>query len=76
MALMTFEEAKSFLATSNPLVRIDPNNTTKKRNAGGHWMRGKLIGIYIKHFAIVQPFGHRRVEKIEYKFLKIWKGKQ
>lgn len=70
---MSLEEAK---ANINQLVRIGHNNGRGK-SGGGHFMRGKLVGLtYNQRKGVVQIFGgHKGTREIELDALNLWKSK-
>ena len=66
------ESAKWLLANfRNPLVKVEA------RARGGHctWGRARLISVNEKkETAIIQPFGHKKTEEMELRYLRKWKN--
>lgn len=52
-------------------VRLDPRQGPATRQ--GHWGHGTLISAHPGH-AMVQPDGHKHAEKVEWRFIRLWKS--
>lgn len=55
-----------------PFVKLDPRG--KPKTSHQHFGRGQLVGAY-PNYAMVKPFKHNVVEKIDWEYVKLWRSR-
>lgn len=69
---MTRDEAQWLLDNiTNPLVKCEPAG----RGGWTTWGRAKLLSVSNDEYAMIQPFGHKKPERMELRYLHKWKSR-